>query len=162
MGLLEYGITLDTGKLGWWPGGLFVANAQSNWGDDVNGDTGSISPVNFLALYPVPDKPTTFLMEYYYAQGLPGNMLFTAGRMNATNFLDRSRFANNPRSQFLNVSLSNNPLLGEFVSFSTYAALLAWEVNESLILAGAIVQVMGCALIATHRAWVLSMPAKSH
>jgi len=138
MGLLDYGGTLDTGKLGWWPGGLFVANAQTNWGRDILGASGVISPVNFLALYPTPDKSTTFLMEYYLTQGLPGNMMLTVGRLNASNFLDRSRFANDPRNQFQNISLNNNPLLGEFVSFSTYAALLGWQASENLTIAAAV------------------------
>ena len=35
-GLAEYGITLDTGKLGWWSGGLITATAQSSWGEKDN------------------------------------------------------------------------------------------------------------------------------
>lgn len=124
-GLLDYGITIDSGRLGIWPGGLLVANAQTSWGKPLSTEPGNISPANFTALYPVPFNPQTELMEYYLVQGLPGEIVLIAGRVNATNFVDKSRFGNDPRNQFLNVSLNNDLLLGEFVSFSTYAALLA-------------------------------------
>jgi len=54
-----------------------------------------------------------------------GDLVLIAGRVNAADFLDKSRFGNDPRNQFLNISLNNDVLLGEFVSFSTYAALVA-------------------------------------
>lgn len=133
--LFDYGITLDTAKLGLWSGGLFVANAQSNLGTALQGQPGSISPVNYTALFPVPFESSTQLMEYYVVQALPYDMSFIAGRVDAVNFVDRNRFANDPRTQFLNTSMNNTPLFGAFLSFSTYAALLNVPVNEHLNLA---------------------------
>ena len=131
-GLADYGVTLDTAKLGLWSGGLFVANAQTSWGNSLLGDTGTISPNNFLSIYPLAEDDKTVLMEYYLSQALPGNLGLVLGRVNGANFIDRNRFANDPRNQFLNLSLSNNPLLGEFLSFSTYAGLLSVPVTEGL------------------------------
>lgn len=137
-GLMDYGITLDTGKLGWWPGGLLVANAQTSWGNALKTQAGNISPVNYTALYPIPFENATFLSEYYLMQGLPHDMLLIIGRIDGVHFLDRNRFANEPRNQFLNVSLNNDVLYGEFMSFSTYGALLEVPVTKDLSLAGAI------------------------
>ncbi len=133
--LFDYGITFDTAKLGLWSGGLFVANAQSNLGTALQGQPGSISPVNYTALFPRPFESSTELMEFYAVQALPLNLSLVLGRVDAVNFVDRNRFANDPRTQFLNTSLNNTPLFGSFLSFSTYAALLNVPVNENLNLA---------------------------
>jgi porin len=129
-GLADYGMTLDTAKLGFWSGGLVTVNAQTSWGNSLLGDTGGISPVNFLSLYPDLGDNKTVLMEYYYTQAFPGGITAIAGRLNGVNFLDRNRFANDPHNQFLNTSMGNNPLFGEFLSFSTYAALVSVPVNK--------------------------------
>jgi porin len=121
-GLLDYGATFDTAKLGLWSGGLFAANAETSFGNSLLGRSGNVSPVNYLSTLPEVGTPATFLMEYYYTQALPAGASLILGRLNATNFLDKNRFANDPRNQFLNLSMDNDPLFGAFVSFSTYAA----------------------------------------
>jgi porin len=137
-GLFEYGIALDSGKLGLWPGGLVVANAYSSVGNTLIADTGNLSPVNFNSLLPTPDPSETFLMEYYLTQALPTKTLVTIGRLNAANFLDRSRFANDRRSQFLNAGVDNNLIVGSFISFSSYAVLAVQPVNEHLAVYAAV------------------------
>ncbi len=137
-GLFEYGMALDTGKLGLWPGGLVVANAYSSVGNTLLGDVGNLSPVNFNSLLPTADPSETFLMEYYLTQALPTKTLLTIGRLNVSNFLDRSRFANDRKSQFLNAAMDNNLLVGSFVSFSTYAILAVQPVNEHLAVYAAV------------------------
>ena len=129
-GLLDFGATFDTAKLGLWSGGLFVANGQTNWGRTLLRTSGSISPTNFLALYPIAGEHDTVLMEYYYVQALPNNISAIVGRVNAVNLLDKNRFANDPRNQFSNISMDNDPLFGAFVSFSTYAAMFDIPVTK--------------------------------
>jgi porin len=129
-GLADYGITLDTAKLGLWSGGLITANMQSSWGDSLFGETANASGVNALSLYPKIGETDTVLMEYYLTQALPGHSELVIGRINGTNFLDRNRLANNPRNQFLNTSFMTNPLFGAFLSFSTYAAVLVLPVTD--------------------------------
>lgn len=51
-------------------------------------------------------------------------MMLMAGRINATDFVDKNTFANDWTNQFLNVEFNNDLLLGEFLTFSTYAVLL--------------------------------------
>ena len=133
-GLLDYGITLDSGKLGLWSGGLLVVNAQTSWGNPYLEDTGNLSPVNFLSIYPgMNGKADTILMEYYLVQGLPGGAAAIIGRINAVNFLDKNRLANDPRNQFLNISMSNDALFGSFVSFSTYGALFNIPITKNFM-----------------------------
>ena len=137
-GLLDYGVTFDTGKLDLWPGGLFTFNAQTGFAANNPLAAGTVSPTNFISEYPTPEKPDTFLMEYYWTQALTEEVVAIVGRINATNFLDRNRFADNPRNQFMNLAMNNSPLLGSVVSFSTYGVLLSWQVTENLTINPAI------------------------
>jgi len=137
-GLLEYGVSLDTGKLGWWPGGLLVANVYTSTGDVLLGDAGNIAPVNFNSALPDTDPSSTFPMEYYLTQALPTKTLVTVGRLNAANFLDRSRFANDRKTQYLNAAMDNNVMVGSFVSFSTYAVLVVQPVTDNLAVYAAV------------------------
>ena len=139
-GLVDYGMSFDTGKLGMWPGGLFTVNAQTSFANNFPLDSGNLSPTNFTGYYPNPtaDKPDTVVMEYHWTQALSKELGFVLGRLNATNFLDRNRYANNPRNQFMNISMNNSPLLGSMVSFSTYALLVSWKVNDHLAINPAI------------------------
>ncbi len=131
-GLVDYGINLDTGKLGWWSGGMIFLSANSSFGNDETlvGETGTLVPVNYTAMWPEPGKNSTFLMNYYLMQALPYNTLFLIGRLNPVLYLDRNKFANSPRNQFLNVAMGNNPLMGAFSSFSTYGILTTTKVTD--------------------------------
>jgi porin len=138
-GLLEYGVSLDTGKLGWWPGGVFVANVYTSTGDVLLGDAGNIAPVNFNSALPDTDPSSTFPMEYYLTQALPTKTVVTVGRINPSNFLDRSKFANDRKTQFLNAAMDNNVMVGSFLSFSTYAVLALQPISENITVYGAVV-----------------------
>ena len=137
-GLLDYSINFDTGKLGLWSGGLFVATAQTSWSTPLKGEPGNVSPVNFTAIYPKPFDPSTELMEYYWMQVFPKEIALVVGRLNPVNFLDKNRFANDPHNQFLNASMNNDLLYGHFLQFSTYAALLTVPLTKDVTVAGAI------------------------
>ena len=134
-GLLEVNGYLDTAKLGWWSGGVISATMMSSWDHPLQAQPGNLSPVNFTGMWPIPFDDSTELVEYYLAQALPGEMLLLVGRLDATNYLDKNSFANNPESQFLNANLNNNLLWGEFLTFSTYAALLVKPITKDLTVA---------------------------
>jgi len=131
-GLLEYGATLDTGKLGWWPGGLITVNMYTSTGDILLGDAGNIAPVNFNSALPDTNPSSTFPIEYYLTQALPTETVVTVGRINPSNFLDRSQFANDRKTQFLNAAMDNNVMVGSFLSFSTYALLAFQPINDNV------------------------------
>jgi len=134
-GLFEGNMTLDTGKLGWWSGGLFVLTEQSSWGRPLKSQAGNLSPVNASALFPEPFENSSVLMEYHLIQALPHDTLVVVGRVNPSNYLDQNSFAWLPASQFFNESMNANPLFGAFMSMSTYAALFMTKVSDSLTVA---------------------------
>ena len=51
-GSLDFTFDVDTGRAHLWQGALFHMRAQSRWGDPLNDDAGTISPVNADALFP--------------------------------------------------------------------------------------------------------------
>jgi carbohydrate-selective porin OprB len=130
-GLLEYGLALDTGKLNLWPAGLITFNAQTGFASGFPLEAGNVSPANFTELYPTGDKPQTVLVEYYWTQVFSKDISLVTGRINAVNFFDLNRLANNPRTQFMNLSLDNDPLFGAFLSFSTYGMLGHWQITDN-------------------------------
>jgi porin len=137
-GMAEYHMTLDTAKLGWWSGAMINFTGQTSYGSPISSEAGNISPVNMTPMWPVPFENSTELMEYYVMQALPNKMVLLVGRLDATNFLDKNSFANNPETQFLQTNLNNELLWGEFLSFSTYAALLLHPVNKTLTIGYAV------------------------
>ena len=130
-GLLDAGLNIDTGKLNWWPGGLFTFNLQSGFASNFPLESGNVSPTNYTELYPTGDKPQTVLMEYYWTQVLSKEFAVVLGRVNAVNFFDKNRFAQDPRNQFMNLSMDNNALFGAFISFSTYGVLASWQITDN-------------------------------
>jgi porin len=130
-GTSDYYLFLDTGRLGAWPGGLFGVHGRSKFGRSANGQAGSISPVNFnYGFMDFAESNATFLTEYYLWQVLLKQLIFVGGRMEWTALADLNAFANDDKTQFLNVSLRNTALLGSFVSTSTHGVGLVILANK--------------------------------
>ena len=121
-------VNIDTGKAGLWSGGNIYLHAETYWGNSVQTKVGSLMPVNFDSMMPDADrKGASALSEFYLLQGLPGNLLFAIGKIDMASLADTNEFANNERTQFLNTSLVNNPILGVFAPYTAAAAGLVWN-----------------------------------
>ncbi len=124
----DYYLFLDSGRLDLWPGGLLGIHAETKFGRSLNLASGAISPVNADYLWPSPgQKDETFLSEYYLYQGLAENLAMVLGRLNWVGVADRNRFANNERTQFLNMSLRNTALLGALFPLTAHGVALAYQ-----------------------------------
>ncbi|MGR8921650.1 MAG: carbohydrate porin [Gammaproteobacteria bacterium] len=135
--LFDYGVTLDTAKLGLWPGGFIAVNAQSALESGLPLTDGAISPSDYNIVFPTLERPTTELMEYYLIQGLGETLAVMIGRVDPVAW-DRNRFAFDPRTQFMNGALSQQLLVGGLVSFSTYTVAAMWQVSEHVNILGGI------------------------
>ncbi len=129
-GLVDYRLSLDTGKLGLWPGGILDTHAMSSYGTSVNTQAGAIAPVNGAALFPSLriDEPATALMKLTYTQFLAKWLAVDAGKFSALDG-DANEFAHDFRTQFLNLGLQFN-LAGILVPFSAWGGgvvVLPWE-----------------------------------
>lgn len=135
-GSADYQLFLDSGRLGLWPGALLGIHAESKFGRSVIPDSGVISPVNADYLWPSPaEQAETFLSEYYLWQGLTEWLMVQAGRVNWTNLADRNRFANDEKTQFLNMALRNTLLLGSFAPLTAHGAAVVVAPHPNVSLA---------------------------
>jgi len=135
--LFDYGVTLDTAKLGLWPGGYFAVNAQSAFASGLPLRDGAVSPSDYNVVFPNLERPTTELMEYYWIQGLSETLGVMVGRVDPVAW-DRNRFGFDPRTQFMNGALDQQILVGGLVSFSTYTVSGMWQANEHVYILGGI------------------------
>ncbi len=101
----RYGLRLDTGKAGLWPGGLLVFNAESKYGKSNNFNTGALMPVNTTSLYPVPEDDVTSVMDLYAVQFLAEWVGLLAGKMT---FRETNVFASKDDEQFMNAAFNFN------------------------------------------------------
>lgn len=124
-------LTLDTGKMGLWPGGSFVIYAESVWGGGIQSKVGSLSPVNLDAALPGSAEPgfglsegcRFLLSEWYYQQVLfEGKIVLIAGKLWGARAFDRNAFANDHETQFMNASLRNVPMIPAFLPYTTLGA----------------------------------------
>jgi len=131
-GSADYWLTLDTGKAGLWPGGAIIAHAETSWNaaDGISQDVGSLLPASTDMIMPVPGDSITALPDLYLVQGVPGNILLLAGKINLLALADLNPLANNERVQFAYTGLYVNPILGSFAPLSSLAAAAIWTPNK--------------------------------
>lgn len=115
----RYGLRLDTGKAGLWPGGLLVFNAESKYGKNNNLNTGALSPVSTTSLYPVPQDDVTSVMDLYAVQFLAEWVGVMVGKMTLR---ETNVFASKDDEQFMNTAFNFNLAAGTTVPLN---ALLA-------------------------------------
>ena len=125
-GSTDYTITLDTGKLtgGLWKGGTILLNAESKWGDGIDGKVGSLMPVNLDAHKPGYDEGCMMTLSEYiiFQQLFDGKLVLVAGKLDGSRAFDHNVFANDERTQFMNLAFRNNPLIGAFAPYTNLGA----------------------------------------
>jgi porin len=81
---------------------------------------GSLLPVNLNAVKPtIDDDCEIALSEWIYFQHLFNNKLvLIAGKLDGSRAFDRNEFANDERTQFMNLGLRNNPIIPAFLPYT--------------------------------------------
>ncbi|MDM8009144.1 MAG: carbohydrate porin [Phycisphaerae bacterium] len=144
-GSADLTLTLDTGKLGLWDGGLIVLNGEPKWGDGINGKAGSLLPVNMDAIKPNSGEGAVMtLSEYFIWQSLFDNKLcLFAGKLDASRAFDENLFANDERTQFMNVAFRNNLMLGAFAPYTVLGGGFRLQPTDWLRITTAVVDSQG-------------------
>ena len=119
-GSTDLTLKLNTGKMGLWPGGELMFAAESKWGDGINEKVGALMPVNMDAVKPGAGEGCMFtLSEWIYTQVLAeGKLILIGGKLDGSRAFDRNTFANDERTQFMNVALRNNMLIPAFLPYT--------------------------------------------
>lgn len=126
-------VNLDTGRLGWWPNGLFHIGIMSRYGSGVKRlkAAGSASPTNTAYLYPETDVASaTYPTEYYLAQEFTPQHVLALGKIETVSVADPNVFAGNYRYQFQNLAFNVNPMLGEYLGRVAWLAADAWTASR--------------------------------
>ena len=126
---MDFGIQLDTGKLGWWPGGLIKIRGEARWGDSSNMDTGALVPTNTDSLYPIPEEDDITLSEFYMMQFLSEKFGIMFGKMSPR---DANVFAHDETTQFMNTAFVFNPALATTLPTDFLGAGVLWAPTKSL------------------------------
>ena len=135
---------LDTGKAGYWPGGLLKMRVESRYGESLTGQVGAISPVNLEALFPGNgndiDNEVLGITEFVVTQFLSETFGVFAGLINTLDG-DANALAGNSRSDshFLNGSFRVSLVESMTAPSVTLGAGMIYLPNERTIASLAII-----------------------
>jgi len=122
-GLATYGALIDFGKLGLPKGTLLQISGQSQYGESINADTGSLLIAsNTNAILPTPDGQDTSLTDLLLTQFLSERFAVFAGRFNTFGGSYNAFAHGRGRTQFMNLALTINPIAFRTVPYVTYGA----------------------------------------
>ena len=125
-GTADYTVNLDLMRMGLLPGALIRFRAESRFGSSVNGDAGSILPVNTDLLFPISAKldediPIT-VTDLNYTQFLSQYLAVFFGKIDTLDG-DPNEFASGRGTrQFMNANFIFNSAMALRLPYSTLAA----------------------------------------
>jgi porin len=100
---LDYTLQVDTGKAGFWPGGLLRISGDTGLGANVYGDSGAIVPVNTAAMFPAVNEHTTALTNATFMQFFSERFGVAIGKINTMD-TGGYEFYGDYKTQFLNAA----------------------------------------------------------
>jgi porin len=115
-------LSIDTGKLGLWPGGFLTIEGEGNFGRGVNGNTGALMPVNNNQIYPMPGRTEFYLPAWNFAQFLSEYFGIAVGKFDTTSGDDNEFAHSKGDTQFMNLAFGANPVAVFTVPYSTLGA----------------------------------------
>jgi len=131
-GSADYRLTLDTTRLGWWPGGQFQLKGETQFGRSANGKVGSLMSPNADALFPLPDEHETTLTDVVWTQFFSEHFGIAVGKIDFRGG-DANVFAHSENTQFLNLAFVANPVLLALAPYSALNASLIFRPTDDLM-----------------------------
>ena len=125
--------TLNTGRAGLWPGGLFTVETEGQFGENVNDNTGAVMPVNASAMFPEPNDTQWTIPSVMYTQFLSPQFAVFLGKLDTT-MGDANTFAHGAKgdAQFMNLAFGVNPALLVSTPYSTLGGGLLFAPSHDL------------------------------
>jgi len=124
----DINLSVDTQKLGLWPGGFFALEAEGNFTpydnilDSTNGETGALMPVNSSQIYPTPSGDNFNLPGLNFTQFLSPYFGLLIGKLATISSTsgDMNEFAHGKGDiNFMNMAFNFNPIIALTVPYST-------------------------------------------
>jgi len=132
-------LTVDTGKLGLWPGGYFKVQTISSFGNNLLSDSGTMIPANEFWMLPT-TKPDTGIQELTYTQFFSPQFGLQLGKINS--IAPTNQFHGDYRTGFLNTGL-NLPVALAMVPLSAYGATALYLPSHDITVAGMVLDPNG-------------------
>lgn len=135
-GVGDYLINLDLDRMGAVPGGLVTFRGESRYGKSVNGQVGTVLPVNTNAYFPLTgdlDDDIAFtITDLLYTQFLSERFGIFLGKMDTLNG-DSNEFAGGRgTTQFMNSNFVFNSALALRLPYSTLGVGAAWMPTDRM------------------------------
>lgn len=142
-GNLDYLVRLDLMRMGLVPGGLVTIRAESRYGNSVNGNAGTILPVNSRSFFPLTkdlDDPVAItITDLNYTQFLSDKLLVQVGKIDTLSG-DPNEFASGRgRSQFMNANFLFNSVEALRLPYSTLGVGVAWMPTHHVTFTGSLI-----------------------
>ncbi len=121
-GSLDYWLKLDFQKMGLWEGAYVELRAETQFGEFINSDTGSVIPVATDGVFPLAEKHITTLSSVVFTQFLSESFAIFFGKIDTFSG-DNTFFAGDRgKENFMNLNFVANPVILTTVPYSTLGA----------------------------------------
>jgi len=133
--------SLDTGRAGLWPGGLFHFTVQSRYGSSPENSftAGSFAPEYAGLELPGPlFWQDTLPSEYFLMQAFSKKFNVILGKINGFFIADQTLFGDRFREYFANFNFNQNPIYGQFFNTTTISAIGLWTTTPWLTIAAGV------------------------
>ncbi len=121
-GSLDYWFKFDFEKLGLWPGAFVDLRAETQFGEFINSDTGSILAVNTDGFFPLPNQHLTTLSHVVFTQFLSESFGVYFGKIDTLDG-DNNQFAGaRGKENFMNQNFVLNPVTLRTSPYSSLGA----------------------------------------
>lgn len=137
----QLSVNIDTGRAGWWSGGVIHFTAQSRLGDDPakTFTAGTVVPHYTGLVLPDPMQPNSFLpSEYFLVQALSKQARVVVGKIGNVLIPDQPEFGDAFKYHFANFNLNKNPITTNFFNPTALALVGVWSFGPKFSVAGGV------------------------
>jgi len=122
-GSAQYRLKLDFGKMGLWEGGYFDIQAEHQFGEFINTDTGAPMPTNTIGVFPLPDYQKVNVTQFQFTQFFSESFAVFLGKINTmAGFEETVLNGGEGRTQFMNLNFVFDPVALRTVPYSSLGA----------------------------------------
>lgn len=130
----ELSLNLDTGRLGWWSGGLIQAAVEARNGSSNSKvfGAGTLVPTYYGAVLPQPGKDNDIIFTNLFIEQAFGEFGLIAGVIPGLYVPDRTLFGDDWRRFFGNYNFNENPLFTQFYNPQTATITGSYSPSKKL------------------------------
>lgn len=137
----QMAINVDTGRAGWWDGGLIHFTTQSRYGGDPaqTFNSGATVPTYVGLVEPDPlAYSTTLPSEYFLVQAFSEQTSVVVGKISDIYIPDQTLFGDSYKFYFANFAFNKNPITTNFYNPTAWAVLGVYAPSPQLAFAGGV------------------------